>query len=818
MSDGATTPQTGRWRSLRRQLPLTLSIVTTAILGVIVFAAFNEVESALIASSRNRARAAASQAASILAGSLRGSVTTFRNAADSPMLRAYLKTRTPESLSRAREALHTTLVSPVNWRVASVVDTGGVVLAEMPVAPSGGGAMPKAFPPINKTGLPGLQPLRSVDDGAFLEFMTPVLDDDAARTPLGQLVIQSSFAVTPPGLFSRLVGDNASVLLGNAFGGLWLDLATSRRVPPPTDGGDTVGAEAPMDDLPLQVRTEFPREAIVAPAWRLLQRLALLGLVIAVAGAVIVRVVTLRATDPLVTEDIARQVEAARVLRDNEERLRYTLSAARVGTWEMDRYSGQMRWSATMGPLFGIEPKDLPATRERLIDLIHPDDRGEVTASLLRKIDDRAEHEIQFRALQPDGSYKWINGRSRLTDTGGSLQLVGACIDITEQKQLEEQLRQAAKMDAIGKLAGGIAHDFNNMLTAILGFGEFLLEDLPPGDPRRPQVEEIMKAGRRAAELTSQLLAFSRRQLLQPKIVDVNSAVTDIIVMLRRLIGENIRLTANLAPDAAMVRADPVQLQQILMNLCINARDAMPQGGELTIDIANVDFDDTYSVQNFKVEPGSYVMIAVTDTGVGMTEEVRVRLFEPFFTTKRRGEGTGLGLATVYGAIKQAGGYVWAHGEPGKGSAFKVYLPRIDGYAADEPALAGAASGAGSETILLVEDEDAVRLLTCTILARAGYRVIEAADASEAMAKFAGAADSIALLLTDVVLPGSSGSELYRELFPRNPRLKVVYMSGYTDDSVFRTGGLEPGAVFIQKPFSAEMLKQKIREAIDSIS
>jgi two-component system cell cycle sensor histidine kinase/response regulator CckA len=390
-------------------------------------------------------------------------------------------------------------------------------------------------------------------------------------------------------------------------------------------------------------------------------------------------------------------------------------------------------------------------------------------------------------------------------------------MDVTEQKELEEQLRQAQKMDAIGKLAGGIAHDFNNLLTAILGFGNVLLETIGEDDPRRTHVEQILKAGQRAADLTSQLLAFSRQQLLQPVIVDLNQIVDDSVVLLRRLIGENIRLETVLAPQIATVRADPVQLQQVLMNLSINARDAMPDGGRLTIEIANVELDENYGGHHYAVASGKYVLLAVSDTGVGMTETVRARLFEPFFTTKKRGEGTGLGLATVYGAVKQAGGYIWVYGEPGKGSTFKVYLPRVEGESTAAVAAAvTAVPASGSETILLVEDEPAVRQLARMMLERAGYRVVEAGTAEEAETTHLAHVGSIRLLITDVVLPGSSGPDLFQRLSIRDPKLKVLYMSGYTDDAVFRTGRLQHGVAFVQKPFTADTLRKKTREVLDS--
>ena len=809
MTTAGTGTPAGRWQSLRWRLPLIISVVTTAILAVLVFAARNEVESALVATSGERARAAASQVASIFENSLRGNVAQTRAAADAPAIRAYFTSPSPENLAAVTA---TVSGKSANWKVVILWDTSGVSRAVIDV-PSGNEGSAPALPPLPPPTDEENVQLQPIGDGSYLRMVTAITDPQSA-TRLGFLDVRSGYSVTPADLFSRLVGNNAFVLLGNQDGSLWIDLASLRRHA--TAGTDTVTGVADIGGTPLRIMVGFPRAAIVAPARGFLARMALFGLVVAIGSALIFRALTVRVTQPLLSEDIATGVETARVQRESEERLNYTLSAARVGTWEMELHSGVMRWSDTMGPLFGVQPDLLPAMRDQVTEFIHPEDREEVTTCLLRDVGDRREHEILFRALQPDGSYKWIDGRSRVTESGGQLRLVGVCIDVTEQKKLEAQLRQAQKMDAIGRLAGGVAHDFNNLLTAILGFGTFLHDDLPAGDPRREQMQEILKAARRAADLTAQLLAFSRQQLVQPVIVDVNAAVQDITGMLKRLIGENIRLTTRLAPQPATVRTDPVQLQQILMNLSINARDAMPAGGELTIETAHIDLDHSYRVENFQVVPGRYVMLAVTDTGVGMTPEVQRRLFEPFFTTKRRGEGTGLGLATVYGAIKQAGGYIWAYGEPGKGSSFKVYLPRVDGEAVPDAPPVTAAAAVGHETILMVEDEAAVRLLTRTILERAGYRVIEATSAEDAEAKHREIGASIGLLLTDVVLPGSSGAELYQRLAQLNPRLKVVYMSGYTDDTVFRTGGLEHGVAFIQKPFNADALRRKIRDVLDA--
>ncbi len=399
---------------------------------------------------------------------------------------------------------------------------------------------------------------------------------------------------------------------------------------------------------------------------------------------------------------------------------------------------------------------------------------------------------------------------------GSPARLVGVGMDIGERKSLEEQLRQSQKMEAIGQLAGGVAHDFNNLLTVILGYAELLSTTLHGNDPRRTDVDEILNAADRAAGLTRQLLAFSRKQVFQPKLLDVKSLVINTSAMLRRVIGEDIELVTKLAPTAATVLADAGQIEQILMNLAVNARDAMPQGGRLLIETMTVVLDDSYAAQHAAVLPGPYVMLAVTDSGIGMSEETKQRIFEPFFTTKERGRGTGLGLATVYGIAKQSGGYVWVYSEAGHGSTFKVYLPLVDAVAIPErPAIAPGPSPTGTETVLVVEDEQAVRMLSRTLLEHAGYRVFDAAGPPQAADLFRKHADQIDLVLTDVIMPGSSGPSLFARLSDQRPALKVLYMSGYTDNAIVQYAGLSPDIVFLQKPFTADGLLCKVREALD---
>jgi len=388
--------------------------------------------------------------------------------------------------------------------------------------------------------------------------------------------------------------------------------------------------------------------------------------------------------------------------------------------------------------------------------------------------------------------------------------------DVTARRQLEDQLRQAQKMEAVGQLAGGIAHDFNNLLTAILGCTQLLLHATPPEDARREDVEEIKNAGLRAAELTRQLLAFSRRQVLAPKLLDMNSVVANMDKMLRRLIGEDVALVTELAADLGPVNADPGQLEQVLLNLAVNARDAMPQGGRLTIATANVVLTEEYAERHHRLPPGQYVLLAVSDTGVGMDEATQKHLFEPFFTTKEVGKGTGLGLATVYGIVKQSGGYIWVYSEPGHGTTVKVYLPRVAGAAEPLPAAEAAPElRRGTETVLLVEDAAPVRTLARKSLENCGYRVLDAADGRAALDLSAHHAGGIDILVTDVVMPGMSGRELAERLAPLRPGMRVLYTSGYTDDAMVHQGVLRSGVAFLQKPFVPESLARKVREVLD---
>jgi signal transduction histidine kinase len=387
----------------------------------------------------------------------------------------------------------------------------------------------------------------------------------------------------------------------------------------------------------------------------------------------------------------------------------------------------------------------------------------------------------------------------------------------TASQELEQQLRQSQKMEAIGRLAGGVAHDFNNLLTAINGYSSLALQRANPDDRLRGYLEEIKKAGERAATLTRQLLAFGRKQMLKPVVLNLNDVVSDMNKMLRRLIGEDIRFNARFDPDLKPIKADPGQIEQVLVNLVVNSRDAMPQGGNLTIETANFESDAEFAGKHLGLAPGHYVMLAVSDSGCGMDDKTKARIFEPFFTTKEKGRGTGLGLSTVYGIVKQSGGTVWVYSETGKGSVFKVYFPQLQEDAEfSKPVLVETPVPRGSETILLVEDEDVVRGLARKILEQAGYDVLDARGGDEAIRLCHELPGPIHLLLTDVVMPERSGREIAECLAKLRPSTRVLYMSGYTDDAIVHHGVLDSDVEFIQKPFTPVALARKVREVLDA--
>ncbi|MBI2423008.1 MAG: PAS domain S-box protein [Candidatus Hydrogenedentes bacterium] len=520
-------------------------------------------------------------------------------------------------------------------------------------------------------------------------------------------------------------------------------------------------------------------------------------------------------------QDITERKNAEAALRDTQERLERAVQASNVGLWDWNLHTGQIYHSPEWKWQLGYRPDELEDSLFLWEQALHPEDRSRALDAVQAYIERPAGLLIQeFRLRHKDGSYRWIlsQGTLQCDEQGLPFRLLGTHLDISERKQLEEQFLQSQKLESVGRLAGGVAHDFNNLLSVINGYAGMAAEFADGNAQLRAHLNEILRAGEKAALLTSQLLAFSRKQVLKPCVLDLNALIRESESMLKRLIGEDIDFVAIQEEELGRVKADPVQLHQVLMNLCINARDAMPHGGKLTIETRNVDLDEDYSERHVSVKPGSYVMISVTDNGQGMDRETQERLFEPFFTTKEVGKGTGLGLATVYGIVKQSNGNIWVYSEPDMGTSFKIYLPRVQAPLDSLHTPATPATSAverGSETILVVEDNEAVLQLARTILSRLGYKILIAADGQEALRLMANSRGAVDLLITDMVMPGMNGHELAGALLEQRPQLQVLYMSGYTDGAITHQGELQEGADFIGKPFSAAALSLKVRQILD---
>ena len=511
-----------------------------------------------------------------------------------------------------------------------------------------------------------------------------------------------------------------------------------------------------------------------------------------------------------------RQVE--RALGDAQTRLERALSAGNVGLWDWDLASSQVFYSTEWKRQLGCEDPEISGGLDEWESRLHPDDRARALDTVKAYLAQPGPAlELEFRLRHKSGSYRHILSRGSLlrNEAGEAIRLLGSHVDITEQTELRAQFLQSQKMESVGQLAGGVAHDFNNLLTVINGTADLALENLEAGDPMRADLLQIRDAGNRATSLTSQLLAFSRKQIMKPDVLDLNALVKPMQAMLQRLIGEHIELVFAAETPLGSVRADAGQIEQVVMNLAVNARDAMPDGGMLTIETQDVELDADYAAEHPTVTPGRYVMLAVSDNGVGMDEATRERIFEPFFTTKSKARGTGLGLSTVYGIVTQSGGNVWVYSEPGRGTTFKIYLPRVDEAArVVQPARTPTATR-GTGTILVVEDETAVRNLATRVLHSAGYTVVTASNATEALSLLDRHEGTVDLMLTDLVMPGMSGRELAERLADIRPGIKVLYTSGYTDDTVLRHGVIDNSAQFIGKPYTVTELTRKVRELLD---
>jgi signal transduction histidine kinase/ActR/RegA family two-component response regulator len=607
----------------------------------------------------------------------------------------------------------------------------------------------------------------------------------------GYLVRWRRLATTPESRqqMNKLLGNNATLYLGNTGNDVWTDL--EKVVAKPSidlsqlagvaayeraGSGTVIGLARPIAGTPWSVLIEFPDDVVQRPAHSFLKRTSLIGLFVFVLGVGGAFVLSRNITRPL-----------------NE--LTQTATAISQGD------------------------------ESRVVQVRRKDELGQLACAFnamvvkVRDSQQELECKVQQRTLQLEEANRQLESLSETNVIKRTLAEKEKTDALEALRSTERQLIQSQKLEAVGRLAGGISHDFNNLLTVILGYSDIMLRQLGQEHPLRRNLDEIIRASERAAALTRQLLAFSRKQVMQPKVFAVNNVISELEKMLRRMIGEDIELRVNLQPDLGNIKADPVQLEQVIMNLVVNARDAMPKGGKLTIETSNTYLDQEYATEHMSVERGNYVMLAISDTGCGMNKETRQQIFEPFFTTKAQGKGTGLGLSTVYGIVKQSGGNIWVYSEEGRGTTFKIYFPQVMEDAEEyRRAKTKLEAPRGSETILLVEDADWVRKLARQVLERAGYRVVEADSAAEAIRLIETNRNGtkIDLVLTDVIMPGMSGNDMSKQLLATRPDLPVLYMSGYTDDAIVQHGMLEPGINFIQKPFSPDALALKVREVLDA--
>jgi two-component system cell cycle sensor histidine kinase/response regulator CckA len=859
------------WFSLRWRLPLVACALLAGVLAAVVWLAYREVEATLLRATGERAQAGADQIGGLLERSIQQGSERLRRAAQDAAVRRYLQRPTEPGREAARGAFAAVSATGPRPRRIEIWSRDGSRLLDISVpGTSGQQAKPVELPPGPPPSVAERGALQALGDIAFSDDVVEVRDraeGEPGGAVLGFVRVRSTTRENPPGIMKGLLGKGAEIRVGSAGGSVWTDM--TRLTPPPLvdstrrgvseyraeDGGLRVGALAMVRGAPYVTWVEFDRAGVVAPARTFRRRLVLLSLIVVALASVMAATASVRITRPLhdlsraageiaagdfsrrvvtrrrdeigrlagafntmieqVARNLAARERAEAALRDREASFRALFADNPLPMWVYDAATLRfLEVNVAAVQHYGYTRDEFQAMT--LADIRPAEDVPRLLSRIADKRD-AYQQAGQWRHRLKSGTVISVDIMSHTTTFKGHPAVLVVAQDVTERQDLEERLRQSQKMEAVGRLAGGVAHDFNNLLTAITGYTSLLLEELPADQAIRDELQEIQKAANSAASLTRQLLAFSRQQILQPRVLDLNDVVSRMDALLRRLIGEDIDLDTRLSQPLDRVSADPGQIEQIIMNLAVNARDAMPAGGRLTIETANVVLDEAYASQHAGSSPGPHVMLAVSDTGVGMDAETRGRIFEPFFTTKGAGKGTGLGLATAYGIVKQSGGSIWVYSEPGQGATFKVYLPiATDQQIAPPVVMPKPTTVAGTETILVAEDQAEVRAVVRAVLTRYGYTVLEAAHGEDALRILGEYADPIHMVLTDVVMPSISGRELVEQLRRQHPSMKVLYTSGYTDDAIVRHGVLEPGVAFIQKPFTPTALLAKVREVLDT--
>ena len=776
-------------RTIKYRLPFLIGTLLFVVIAACSWASYRSVKASAQEVGRERLQNLTQQLSGMLQQSANTLMTKTAAVANDPAIRTFIKSPATASRDDVQKVLQQFL-APGDANSLGVElwnRESGLIFSAPETRTVSLGDLATEFQQCASEPFKTVGAIRRVKDTVGFPAVAAVKTENG--NVIGYLVRWRRMTTTPESRqqMNKLLGSNATFYLGNSANDLWtdlekivakpaIDLARLGDVSSYERSDQVLGLARPIAGTPWSVLIEFPEDVVQRPANSFLKRISVIGLVVFVIGVFGAFVLSRNITKPL-------------------HELTQTATAISQGD---DSRVVQVQRQDELGQLANAFNAMVVKVRESQSEL---------------------ERKVHERTLQLEEANRQLENLSQTNLLKRTLAEKEKTDALEALRSTERQLVQSQKLEAVGRLAGGISHDFNNLLTVILGYSGITLRQLSQDHPLRRNLEEIVRASERAASLTRQLLAFSRKQVMQPKVFDVNSVVTELEKMLQRMIGEDIELRVNLQPDLGNIKADPVQLEQVIMNLVVNARDAMPKGGKLSIETSNIYLDQTYAKDHMSVEPGNYVMLAISDTGCGMSKETRQHIFEPFFTTKVAGKGTGLGLSMVYGIVKQSGGNIWVYSEEDRGTTFKIYFPQVTEQAEEyRRAATKIDAPRGSETILLVEDAEWVRQLARQVLESAGYRVLEASSADTAIRIIETNQNGtmIDLVLTDVIMPGMSGNDMSKQLQSTRPDLPVLYMSGYTDDAIVQHGVLEPGINFIQKPFSPDALALKVRQVLDA--
>lgn len=775
---------------IRYRLPLLMGLLLIAVILASTWASYAGVRASALQVANERLVHLTEQLASLLQQQAVTLGNKTASGANEAAIREYVRapSATTKPPATARLAQFLAPGDPSNLQVEVWSANGSLLLTTPTDSASATADLSEMFRKCSAEPYKSVGTIRLIKDVLAVPIVAAVRSESGE--PIGYLVRWRKVASTAESRkqLTELLGSEATLYFGNIQEDIWTDMASVVAKPPgglastlkvteyTRDAKPVMAVGRPINGTPWFIVIEFSRQAVGITAARYLRRMIIIGI-----GLLLIGVAAAFGMSRSITRPLRSLTEAASMISTGDY-------LRRVNIRNRDELG-------TLASAFNTMVVRVRDSQQQLEDKVH-----ERTKEL-------EEANNQLALLSESNVLKRNQAERERTEAMDALRIT------------EQQLQQAQKLEAVGRLAGGISHDFNNLLTAIIGYSDLALKHIPEGSPIQHNLAEIRKASERASTLTRQLLAFSRKQVLQPRVLDLNALVSDLQRMLERMIGEDIELRTTLKQDLLNVKADVGQLEQVIMNLVVNARDALPEGGKITIETANVALDESYARKHISVAPGRYVMLAVSDNGIGMDEETQANMFEPFFTTKEAGKGTGLGLSMVYGIVKQSGGNIWVYSEPQHGTTIKIYLPIADEQMeAVNEVVVETNGNHGSETVLLVEDEEAVRALLLEVLQGEGYSVLQAANGHEAIELCKTTAGKIHLLMTDVVMPGMSGRELVDRLVDNCRNVKVLYMSGYTDDAIVHHGVLNPGVAFLQKPFTPEGVMRKVREVLDSVA